>query len=101
MLSSPISFIFFAVFAFILVITYLAIRREWASTGLVAGLSLVGSVIAMLMVSLSQGNAVFQAVVVSVAMGAVFSLATVAIALFFHTGEMREKHKQSSVGEVE
>ena len=35
MLSSPISFIFFAVFAAILVGMYLAIRREWAPTGLV------------------------------------------------------------------
>ena len=101
MLSSPISFIFFALFALILVITYLAIRREWAQTGIIAGLSLAGSIIAMLLVSFSQGNAVFQAIVVSLIMGALFSLATVAIALFFHTNEMREKHRQSPVGESE
>ena len=76
MLSSPTSFIFYAIFAVILVVTYLAIRREWATTGIVAGLSVVGSVIAMLLVSLSQGNTMFQAIIVSLGIGTVFSLAT-------------------------
>ena len=91
MLSSPISFIFFAMFAVILVGMYLAIRREWAPTGLVTGLGVIGSIIAMLIVSLSQGNAMFQAIVVSLGIGMVFSLATVAVAIFFHSNELREQ----------
>lgn len=91
MLSSPISFIFFAAFAIILVGMYLAIRREWAPTGLVAALGVVASIIAMLLVSLSQGNAMFQAIVVSLGIGLVFSLSTVAVAIFFHTNELREQ----------
>jgi len=91
MLSSPISFIFFAVFATILVGMYLAIRREWAPTGLITGLGVVGSIITMLIVSLSQGNAMFQAIVVSLSIGIVFSLATVAVAIFFHSNELRQQ----------
>ena len=97
MLSSPTAFIFYAIFAIILVVTYLAIRREWVSTGIIAGLSVVGSVIAMLLVSLSQGNAMFQAIIVSLGIGIVFSLATVAMALFFHTNEMREQRVQGEL----
>lgn len=97
MLSSPISFIFFAIFAAILVGMYLAIRREWAPTGLVSGLGVVGSIIAMLIVSLSQGNAMFQAIVVSLGIGIVFSLATVAVAIFFHSNELREQRINSDL----
>ena len=97
MLSTPTSFIFFAIFAVILIVTYLAIRREWAPIGIVSGLSTVGSVISMLLVSLSQGNAMFQAIIVSLGMGIVFSLSTVAIAVFFHTSEMREKHANTDL----
>ncbi len=97
MLSSPTSFIFYAIFVVILVVTYLAIRREWVATGLIAGMSVVGSVISMLLVSLSQGNAMFQAIVVSLGIGIVFSLATVAMALFFHTNEMREHRIQGEL----
>jgi len=97
MFSSPTAFMFYAIFVVILVVTYLAIRREWLSTGIVAGLSVVGSVISMLLVSLSQGNAMFQAIVVSLGMGIVFSLATVAMALFFHTNEMREQRMQGDL----
>lgn len=105
MLSSPTSIIFFAVFAIILVVSYLAIRREWLSTGIVAGLSLLGSIVMMLLVSLSQGNTMFQALVVSIGLGSIFSLATVAIALFFHTNELREQRQQMNLsnpsGDVE
>jgi hypothetical protein len=91
MLSSPISFIFFTLFAAILVGMYLAIRREWASTGLITGLGVIGSIMVMLIVSLSQGNAMFQAIVVSLGIGSVFSLSTAAVAIFFHTNELREQ----------
>lgn len=104
MLSSPISLLFFAIFAIILVGMYLAIRREWASTGIVTGLGVIGSVIAMLIVSLAQGNAMFQAIIVSLGMGLIFSLSTVAVAIFFHTNELREKRSadlSQAVGDTE
>jgi len=97
MLSSPISFIFFAIFAGILVGMYLAIRREWAPIGVTTGLGLIGSILAMLVVSLSQNNAMFQAIVVSVGIGTVFSLATAAVAIFFHTSELREQRVSGDV----
>jgi len=104
MLSSPISLIFFFVFALILVGMYMSIRREWASAGIVTAIGTVGSVIAMLVVSLGQGNSMFQAIVVSVGIGGIFSLSIVAIAIFFHTNEMRDQHGNhdlSTAGDVE
>lgn len=103
MLSSPISLLFFLVFALVLVGMYLAIRREWASTGIVTVLGVTGSIIAMLVVSLSQGNAMFQAIVVSLSIGTIFSLSTVAIAIFFHSNEIREQrtHDLSTAGDTE
>lgn len=104
MLSSPISFIFFAIFAAILVGMYLAIRREWASMGLITGLGVIGSIMAMLVISLSQGNVMFQAIVVSLGIGTVFSLSTAAVAIFFHTNELREQRKNdlsASSGDTE
>lgn len=103
MLSSPISLLFFFVFALVLVGMYLGIRREWASTGIITILGVVGSIIAMLMVSLAQGNAMFQAIVVSLGIGLVFSLSTVAVAIFFHSGEMREQRTKdlSTAGDTE
>ena len=103
MLSSPISLIFFFVFALILVGMYLGIRREWASTGIITGVGVVGSIFSMLMVSLAQGNAMFQAIVVSLAIGTIFSLSTVAVAIFFHSSEMRDQRATdlSAVGDAE
>jgi uncharacterized membrane protein len=100
MLSSPISFIFFAIFAAILVGMYLSIRREWAPTGLVTAVGLVGSIISMLIVSLSQDNQMFQAIVVSLGLGTVFSLATAAVAIFFHTNELRENRINNDLSTV-
>lgn len=90
MLSSPISLLFFLIFAAILVGMYLGIRREWAPTGIITVLGVVGSIVSMFIVSLAQDNMMFQAIVVSLSMGVLFSLSTVAVAIFFHSSEMRD-----------
>lgn len=101
MLNSPASFMYFALFALILVVMYLAIRREWASPTLIGAGGVLGSVVAMMMVSLSEGNAIFQAMIVSVGIGVVFSLATLAIATFFHTSEVRERRVNEELSQSE
>ena len=86
------SWIFFIVFAGVLVITYLAIRREWASPVVVSAVSVLGSIIAMTLVSLAQGNSIIQAIIVGIVVGSVFSGATLAIAWYFHSNELRARY---------
>jgi Na+/H+-translocating membrane pyrophosphatase len=82
-MTSPLSFVFFLIFAAILVWMYLAIRRGWGAPIFVAGAGVVGSIISMLLMSISQGNEPLQAVVVGLIVGGVFSGATLAMAWYF------------------
>jgi uncharacterized membrane protein len=87
--------IFFVLFALVLAAMYLAIRREWAAPGMVAGAGVVASILTMTLVSLSQGNSVVQAAIVGILIGVLFSVATLAIAWYFHSNEMRSRHMQA------
>lgn len=87
--ASPI---FFLVFAIILVITYLAIRRQWAGPVTISIGSVLASIIAMTLMALAQGNSIIQALIVGVAIGFVFSGATLAIAWYFHSNELRARY---------
>lgn len=82
-MNNPLSLIFFALFAVILVWMYLALRRGWMTPGFVVGAGTAGSIITMLLMSVSQGNQILHAVVNGVVLGSVFSLATFGIATFF------------------
>jgi uncharacterized membrane protein len=86
------AFIFFAIFAVILVGIYLAVRRRWASPGVIAVVGVLASIIDMVLISLAQGNSVFQAAVVGIVVGAIFSGATLAVAWYFHTNEVRGRY---------
>ncbi|MAS35738.1 MAG: hypothetical protein CL610_17140 [Anaerolineaceae bacterium] len=81
--------IFFVLMALVLVLTYLSIRREWFAPTLSAGVGVVGSIVLMILISLGQGNNLLQAVVVGIIVGGLFSGATVGIAWYFHSQEMR------------
>ncbi len=83
--------VFFALLALILLLTYLAVRREWFAPAATAAVSVIASVIAMTLVSLAQGNSVLQAVIVGIVVGAVFSGATLGIAWHFHSAELRAR----------
>ena len=83
--------LFFAIFAIILVGMYLAVRREWLPISIVAGGGVFGSIVSMMMMSFAQGNSVVQAILVSVILGSVFSIGTLAIAVYFHNNEMRDQ----------
>lgn len=90
-MQSFAGWILYLFFALILFGMYLAIRREWAPPGIVAGLGIVTSIACMILISLSQGNMAVQAVIVGILIGLLFSLATLAGAWYFHTKEMRSK----------
>ncbi|GIL08751.1 MAG: hypothetical protein BroJett033_2620 [Chloroflexota bacterium] len=84
--------IFFALLAAILLLTYVAIRREWFAPTGTAAASVIASVVAMTLVSLAQGNGVLQAVVVGIVVGALFSGVTLGIAWYFHSAELRRRY---------
>ncbi len=86
-MNSPLSLIFFALFAAVLVWMYLAIRRNWMSPAFIIGAGLSGTIITMLLMSVSQGNEILHGVVNGVVIGTVFSLATFGIATFFSKRE--------------
>jgi len=86
--------IFFALFAIVLAGMYIGIRRQWAAPGMIAGAGVLASIILMVLVSLSQGNPVVQAVLVGILVGGLFSGATLAVAWYFHSNEMRARYAQ-------
>lgn len=90
-MNSIAGWILYLLFAVILAGMYLAIRRQWAPPGVVAGLGIVTSIACMILISLSQGNMAVQAVIVGILMGLLFSLATLAAAWYFHTKDLRAR----------
>ena len=90
-MQSPAGWLLYLLFIVIQFGMYLSIRREWIPPGLTAGLGIVTSVALMILISLSQGNTALQAVVVGILVGAVFSVAILAIAWYFHSSELRKR----------
>ena len=88
------AWIFFVLLAATLVTTYLAIRREWFAPGLIAGGSVVVSIILMIMTAFGQGNSAIQAIVVGIVVGGLFSGATVAVAWYFHSQELQRYYAE-------
>jgi ABC-type Fe3+-siderophore transport system permease subunit len=81
------TFIFFLVFAAVLVVMYVLTRRALAPVGLVA---LIGSIINVVMIALiswGTGNNPLQIVFVSLGIGVLFSVASVAMALYFRSND--------------
>lgn len=95
-MNSMTSWLFYLMFALVLVGMYLAVRRRWVSPGLAAGVGTLGSIISMFLVSLAQQNNILHAVVVSILVGALFSGMTLAIAWFFHSNDPDAQHRTRS-----
>ncbi|MBZ0303919.1 MAG: hypothetical protein K8J31_29545 [Anaerolineae bacterium] len=87
-----LAWVFFVVMALVLFLTYLAIRREWFAPGVTAGVSIVATIVTMVLTSLGQGNSALQAIVVGIVVGGLFSGATIAIAWYFHSHELRQRY---------
>lgn len=83
------AWIFFVLLAVVLLVTYLAIRREWFSPTLTALGSMLLSMLLMILVALGQDNGLLQAVIVGIFVGGMFSGATLGIAWYFHSSEVR------------
>jgi multisubunit Na+/H+ antiporter MnhE subunit len=90
-----LSGVFFLIFAIVLVLMYLGIRRSWAAPGFIAGAGVLGSIISMMLFSFAQGNNLLHSVVVSLLVGGLFSGITLAAAWYFHVREAQAHHAQT------
>ena len=84
-MQSPTSTILFLVFAVVLAASYIGVRRRWAAPAAIAAACVIASFILMMLISLAQGNSVFQAVVVGLVVGGLCSGGILGMALYFQT----------------
>ncbi|MBI5671231.1 MAG: hypothetical protein HZC41_24810 [Chloroflexi bacterium] len=84
-----LAWVFFVLFALALAGMYLGIRRAWAAPGLIAGVGVVVSIVLMTLISFAQNNSPFQAIIVGILLGGLFGGATLAVAWYFQSQEMR------------
>lgn len=89
-----IAWVLFVVFALVLAGMYLAIRRAWVAPGLAAGAGVALSIILMIMISLAQNNFPLHAIIVGILVGGLFSGATLAVAWYFHSSELRSRYAE-------
>jgi hypothetical protein len=85
-------FIFFLLFAVVLTIMYLSIRRGWMSPGLTAFAGVIASIVTMSLFVVARGNSILQGVVTGVFIGVIFAVATLAIAWYFRSSELRAQY---------
>lgn len=87
-----LAWVFFVLFALVLAGTYLGIRRAWAAPGRIAGVGMLLSIVLMTLISLAQNNFAVQAIIVGILLGGLFCGATLAVAWFFQSQEMRARY---------
>lgn len=85
------SWLLFIVFALVLIFMYVAIRRHWLSTTLVAAIGVLLSIIVMTLVGISQGNSIPQSLFVGFVVGGLFSVGTLSMAIYFLRVESRSR----------
>lgn len=93
------AWLFFVLMALVLLFAYLAIRRQWFAPGITSAVTVVLTIILMALTSLGQGNSIIQAVIVGIIVGGMFSGATLAIAWYFHSGEMRQHYPDEELNQ--
>lgn len=98
-MNTPEATLFFVIFGIILFVTYIAIRRQIAKPALVAGISVVASIVSMTLMGLAQGNTIYQAVFAGLVVGSLFSGSTIAMAWYFLSSEKRRAVLEQYQGE--
>ena len=86
-MQSPIGLILYILFVLVLVGAYLGIRREWAPPAAIAAVCVVASFIIIMLISLTQGNSIYQAIFAGLLVGGLFSGGILGMAWYFHKNE--------------
>ncbi len=98
-MQNPVAILLFLLFGLILLITYVAIRRRWASPVLIAVFGILGSVIVMTLTGLAQNTTLYQALFTGLIVGGLFSVGILAMAWYFSSNERRQQTGQSPTDE--
>lgn len=81
--------VLFVMFAAVLVVMYVVTRRGLAPIGIVALVGTVVNIILVALISAASGNNPLHVIIVGVAIGLIFSMASVAMAAYFRSSEMQ------------
>lgn len=79
--------IYFILFGLCLVGMYVVVRRQLAPLGLVAAIGMIGSILFMTLYLLTRVDVPAQAILFGILIGAIFAIATLGIAWYFHNQE--------------
>lgn len=89
-MQNTTSWLFFIIFALVLVVMYLGVRRRWLSPALIAAVGVLINIVMVTLFGLAQGNPLPQAVAAGFIVGGLFSAATLAVAYYFQRAEARQ-----------
>lgn len=89
--------IFFFLFALVLVGMYISLRRQLAGAVVIAGGGVLGSIITMTLFMAARGAGVVQAIILGILVGALFAGATLAIAWYFHSNDVRASYHEEPI----
>jgi len=92
-------FIIFMFFAAVLTAMYLGIRRQWAAPGLIAGMGALGSIITMILFMLARDMNIAYSLLAGSVVGSLFAVATLSVAWYFHSNEVRATHSTPDMTE--
>ncbi|MBK8020682.1 MAG: hypothetical protein IPK19_04435 [Chloroflexi bacterium] len=90
-MENATSWLLYFVFALVLFVMYLAIRRRWLSPVVVSAVGVLLSIVLMTLVGAAQGNNAYQALFAGVLVGGLFSISTLAMAYYFVRAEERRR----------
>jgi len=91
-------YFFFLLFGLSLIGMYVAVRRQLAPPGFTAGIGVVASIVFMTLFMLIRGTSTVQGIIMGILIGSLFAGATLAIAWYFHSNEMRENYIAQGAG---
>jgi Na+/H+-translocating membrane pyrophosphatase len=94
-MQSPVGLVLYFLFVLVLVGAYLGIRRQWAPPAAIAAVCVVASFIIILLISLTQGNSIYQAIFAGLLVGGLFSGGILGMAWYFH----RNEHAKATMSE--
>jgi hypothetical protein len=91
-----ISLVFFGLFALVIIVTFIAVRRQWGNLRVIAAACLVLSILTMSLALITRagdlaGQVAAQMIFFGTLLGGVGGLAALVIAWYFRTQELRNQ----------
>lgn len=96
------AFIFFAGFGLILTLMYVTLRRQWFNPTVTVAVGMVASTVAMILTLMENNPEIMnlQAIFFGFLISLIFTGATLAMAWYFQTNEMRQQYPPAEGSEA-